>query len=78
MAKINLVPYFEVTGGYGEIYYKVLKPTGRWKLETTPYNSSYEMWIEHKGLIFKSWIPENQIVFKPKRTSVVFECEDGK
>jgi len=46
--------------------YKPLRPTGKWKIE---YKKGSEvLYIEHhaKDAIFKEWISEENIVFKPK------------
>jgi hypothetical protein len=40
-----------------------LKPTGRYKLRTYPVTNTKTLYIEHKGLIFKKWISEEDIIF---------------
>ena len=48
-------------------------PTGKWKIESGPYYKD-KMFIQHKGLIFKRWLSEDIISFRPKVTSTVFSC----
>lgn len=50
-----------------------LNPTGRWMLRTSPDYINL-LFIEHKGLIFKSWIPETSIVLDLETTQEIFEC----
>lgn len=47
--------------------YRELNPTGKWKLEYVPYSSYSKvirpsLFIEHKGLIFKKWVIEYDII----------------
>ncbi len=39
--------------------YKLLRPTGRWKIETV--NNKCNLLVEHKGWLFKDWISESSI-----------------
>lgn len=67
-----MIAYIEECTGYS-VSFKPLNPTGRWKIVSGPYHEN-KLFIEHKGLIFKSWIAEDNIVFKCERKSIVFEC----
>ena len=67
------VPYILEVGHNGVCHYKLLRPTGRWKIESGPYYER-KMFIEHKGVLFKQWIPEASIEFKPREESYIFEC----
>lgn len=53
--------------------YRHLNPTGRWKLESGPRFDNMLL-IEHKGLIFKRWVCEDEIVFRSERKSVINQC----
>jgi len=68
--------YEKCIGEYGSYYYRVIKPTGRWKLETGPYGKNV-MYIERKGWILRWWVHESNVVFLPKMSEQVFECGGG-
>jgi len=68
-----LVPYREHIGDYGFRWYTPLNPTGRWKLETGPYYTNH-LFIEHKGRVFKSWVSESAIEFRPAEKTYVGHC----
>ena len=70
---VKYAPYIKYYGDYGAIYYKPLKPTGRWTIESGPY-FTMKMFVEHKGLVFKHMISEDEIVFRPESTVAVFKC----
>lgn len=53
--------------------YTKLKPTGRWALKSGPYYEN-KLFIEHKALFHKKWIPEDHIVFLPEEQTTVFTC----
>lgn len=65
--------YIRKYDGYGFVEFKPLRPTGRWKIESGPY---YEdaLFIEHQGLIFKSWVSSSDIEFRATECSEIFEC----
>lgn len=73
---MKLVPYIEIIGGlYEGTKYKLLNPTGRWKIVTLPYGVLEPiLFIEHKGFIFKEWIRERNIVFRPEITEYINDC----
>ena len=71
--KGKIIPYIESMGDMGALHYKPLIPTGKWKYESGP-NFKDLIFIEHRGLIFKWWICENNIVFAPERSTEIFEC----
>lgn len=54
-----------------------IRPTGRWKIvnSATDFNTVY---IEHQGLIFKRWIPENDIDFRLVESEEIFECSQER
>jgi hypothetical protein len=69
----KLVPYFiemEPEWGYS---LHLLKPTGKWKLVNGPYEDNM-IYVQHKGLIFKRWIREDDIKFYPEQTEEIFNC----
>jgi len=53
------------------IEYKILKPTGRWKIEIRGNHTT--MFIEHKDFFFKSWINEKDIIYQWEET-FINEC----
>lgn len=57
----------------GIVKYFRVYPTGKWKIESGPYYKD-KMFVQHKGLIFKRWLSEDIISFRPKVTSTVFSC----
>jgi len=71
--KINQIAYRKIDVDYGYDW-KPLKPTGKWKLETTPHNEDIHLWIEHKGWFFKIWVHESNIEFRNEVIKNVFEC----
>ena len=71
---IKLAPYYESYEGEGWYTFKPLNPTGRWKLETGPFYDGYKLFIEHKGWIFRRFICEDEIHFRPARTETIFSC----
>jgi len=70
-ALVKYVPYIETIEDYVSL--KPLKATGRWKIESGPYYTM-RMFIEHQGWLFKRWVSEDRIVFKPEQKSAVFNC----
>lgn len=69
-----------VVNGAGYAYMS-LKPTGRWQIEKI-FNENDElvdtiMYVEHKGLIFRKWVHENDIRFVEQYVPeiVIVECE---
>ena len=64
---MNEVAYWK-TG----ISYKVFKPTGRWKLTTSPEWKGHRMYVEHDDGDFPLWINENSIVFGVPKTEFIF------
>ncbi len=70
----KIIPYIKSMGDMGALHYKPLKPTGRWKYENGPYCEDL-IFVEHRGLIFKSWICENNIAFAPEKNTEIFECK---
>lgn len=69
----ELIAYREIMKEHWCTDYKPLNLTGRWKLESGPYYVN-QMFVEHKGWLFKHWISENCIKFLPKETEHIFEC----
>lgn len=67
----KLAAYIKELGSYGHTIYIPLSPTGRWKIVSNEWGEE-QILIEHKGLIFKSWIHEDRIEFKPVREEVIF------
>ncbi len=53
--------------------YTPLIPTGRWKIKSCAYYEN-ELFIEHKGFIFNTWISESSIEFKAERTETINQC----
>ena len=53
-----------------------LNPTGRFKFEVI--NGVVSMYIEHKALLFKHWIREDDLFFVEIGESEIFECSSGK
>ena len=47
---------------------KPFKPTGRWKLEII--DDDKDLYLEHKGLIFKEWVHEGDIVIREEETHI--------
>lgn len=66
--------YIEIMEANWGTSYKPLMPTGRWKIESGPYYENC-MFVEHQGWLFKSWISERSISFRPAVTRAVFTCE---
>lgn len=59
---------------YGSDPGKKLKPTGRYKeVKGANYNRT-EMFIEHQGLLFKSWVSEDDIEFLQEDSVRIFTC----
>ena len=75
--KGEIIPYIESTGEVGALHHKELNPTGRWKYENGPRFKDL-IFVEHRGLIFKSWICERSIVFAQERNTEIFECKGDK
>ena len=71
---IKLIPYFEkYNDSASGLIFTLLRVTGRWKLERGP-GYELEMFVEHKGFLFRHWISERYISFRPMKHSVVFDC----
>tara|TARA_R110000851_G_C13102760_1_gene569294 strand:+ start:60576 stop:60800 length:225 start_codon:yes stop_codon:yes gene_type:complete len=60
------VAYIEDTPNWSSNSYTPLKPTGLWRIESCEHYRD-RLFVEHKGLFFKRWISEEDIVFKPAR-----------
>lgn len=73
----KLIPYFEKTGDYGRCDYYPLKQTGRWKYVTNEYFID-KIFVEHKELIFGSWIDEDDIHLMPVRSEEIHDCGEKK
>jgi hypothetical protein len=71
---MSIVPYREICGDMGGMSYKPFKPTGRWKYVTNEYWVD-KIFVEHQGLIFKSWISEDSISFRNERSTETHECK---
>jgi len=67
-----VAPYIKKYGDHN-IYYVPLKPTGKWKLKSGPYDDN-DMYIQHQGFIFTQWIHEDSIYFKPAIEEEIFTC----
>ena len=52
---------------------KPLNPTGRWKIKTCAYYKN-KLFVEHKGLFFKRWVSEDNIIFAPAEVEEIFTC----
>ena len=72
----DLAPYIIKYGDDG-FYYDLLKPTGRWKLESGAYGEN-RMYIQHRGIFFKCWIHEDRISFRPAPRTIEFNCKEDK
>jgi len=72
--KVMSVPYIETDNHYGILSYKPLKATGRWMIKSGPRYEN-QLFIEHQGLLFKRWVNEDLIVFKPEQKTAVFNCK---
>ena len=68
-----MIAVYEKQYSYGGYLYKDIKLTGRWKLASGPYGKNI-MYVEKRGLLFKSWVCEDNIAFKPARESHIFIC----
>jgi len=65
--------YYKKYGAYGW-WYVLLKPTGRWKIESTAHYRD-RLFIEHRNwLWFCDWIPAKDIEFKPAPSCTINEC----
>ena len=73
---VALIETYEGLYGYS---YKLLKPTGRWKIIEKHIRGSGQdvfdisLYIEHKGRFLTRWIHESDIIFE-KTVETVFEC----
>lgn len=69
------IPYIKyyVPGAMGWGY-RPLRPTGRWKFVRGPYNVINTLYIEHKGRMFRQWVHEAEIEFRPAEKEVIFNC----
>lgn len=60
--------------------YTPLRPTGRWRLETSPkydhwgYEDGCAIFIEHQGRFFRRWVPEWDIRTLEVKTTATFKC----
>ena len=70
---IEYAPYILEYGDYGCYTYRPLRPTGRWKIRSDAYEVEV-MYVEHRGLLFRSWIHERNIEFMPSLAETVFDC----
>lgn len=75
-----MIAYIKVISDYGKVYYMRLNPTGKWAFQTGPNCSDKkngDLYIQHKGRIFKKWIHENSIKFLDcDETYTEFYCKD--
>ena len=71
-----LVPYIIIYSEDGT-YFELLKPTGRWKLESGAYGENI-MSVQHRGTFFKWWISEDRISFRPAPRTIEFNCKEDK
>ncbi len=77
-----VVQYYTSSSGNSPGRWKDLKSTGRWQIEKI-FDENGKiidavMYVEHKGLIFKQWIHENdiRIVEQYVPEIVIIECEE--
>jgi len=73
MRKIEYYRY--VPFGFPYIKYELLKPTGRWKIETGPSMNDWpELYIEHKTRWSTKWVHEDSIVLKDIYSCTINDC----
>ena len=62
---ILLTEYVEEYQGNWVYSYSQLKPTGKWRLCVC--GNGWNIQIQHRGLIFKYWIDETEIVYMSRQ-----------
>jgi hypothetical protein len=58
------------------VSYTILKPTGRWRMESGSYGKD-DIFVEHQTFIWfiKWWIHEDDIHFLPEPEVIQFNCK---
>lgn len=64
--------YHDPTDWEGGVQIRTLKPTGRWKIDYDD-RGKQKLYIEHRGWIFKYWIPEDWI-FESHPSPIINDC----
>lgn len=70
------VAYFSDYNGMFERSFKLLKPTGKWRIRFDVSSESYKVDLQHKDLIFKRWICEDDVYFRDPPLNAEFDCNE--